>query len=260
MYCKTVSIVTGLIVSSASFAGLEGETFELILEITDSPFYPGGLYQNLGNIVQADGQEWSEIFPVYDYSDPSVPVVGHYEYTLDVGDDYIEMTASWDLISPLYFSLLPGDFFGVHLEFQNATNLSSSQQLQVSSNNNPVQHIGEFVGNLGFSQVLIDWSVDHLVDPHAANRVTVAETTLDVNLQGIGWFGINLISSETLRIDLQFKCNGDTNEDGTVNVADILQLIGAWGPCAGCNEDLNGDGNVNVADLLDLIANWGDCP
>ena len=61
-------------------------------------------------------------------------------------------------------------------------------------------------------------------------------------------------------IDVDFDCNADTTGDGVVNVADILQLIGAWGPCAGCAEDLSVDGNVDVADLLELIANWGNCP
>ena len=77
-----------------------------------------------------------------------------------------------------------------------------------------------------------------------------------------GWFDTfqGAIYTETLRIDLDFNCVADTTGDGTVNVADILQLIGAWGPCAGCNEDINNDGSVDVADLLDLIAAWGACP
>ncbi|MCI0674949.1 MAG: hypothetical protein L0Y42_04135 [Phycisphaerales bacterium] len=47
--------------------------------------------------------------------------------------------------------------------------------------------------------------------------------------------------------------------DGVVNVADLLALIGVWGPCPGCPEDLVADGTVNVLDLLALIAEWGAC-
>jgi hypothetical protein len=49
---------------------------------------------------------------------------------------------------------------------------------------------------------------------------------------------------------------GDVNGDGAVNIADLLALLAAWGPCAGCPADVNGDGTVNIVDLLTLLANW----
>jgi len=49
---------------------------------------------------------------------------------------------------------------------------------------------------------------------------------------------------------------GDVNRDGLVNVADMLQVIGAWGTCSGCAADLTGDGIVNVNDLLQVISHW----
>lgn len=48
----------------------------------------------------------------------------------------------------------------------------------------------------------------------------------------------------------------DINQDGQVDVVDLLALIAAWGPCPGCPEDVNGDGEVNVEDLLILLAHW----
>ncbi|MHC4589736.1 MAG: hypothetical protein ACYTAQ_10460 [Planctomycetota bacterium] len=54
---------------------------------------------------------------------------------------------------------------------------------------------------------------------------------------------------------------GDMNGDGAVGVADLLGMLGTWGPClappADCLADINSDGNVGVADLLALLANWG---
>ena len=47
---------------------------------------------------------------------------------------------------------------------------------------------------------------------------------------------------------------------GFVNVADLLLLLGAWGPNPGHLADINGDGTVNVTDLLALLAAWGPCP
>jgi len=47
---------------------------------------------------------------------------------------------------------------------------------------------------------------------------------------------------------------------GGVNVEDLLDVIGQWGPCpqppAACAGDINGDGVVNVIDLLGVIGHW----
>lgn len=53
---------------------------------------------------------------------------------------------------------------------------------------------------------------------------------------------------------------GDLNNDGVVDVSDLLLLLGAWGACPikdPCPADLNGDGAVDVSDLLILLGNWG---
>jgi hypothetical protein len=53
---------------------------------------------------------------------------------------------------------------------------------------------------------------------------------------------------------------GDTNHDGTVNVADLADLAGNFGVTSGATwaqGDFNYDGNVNVADLADLAGNFG---
>ena len=54
-------------------------------------------------------------------------------------------------------------------------------------------------------------------------------------------------------------CPEDINGDGTVDVADLLDLLAAWGATSG-PADINGDGIVDVADLLLLLAAWGPCP
>lgn len=54
-------------------------------------------------------------------------------------------------------------------------------------------------------------------------------------------------------------CPGDANGDGSVNVADLLGVIGEWQCTNGCQFDANGDGTVNVTDLLEVIGNWGPC-
>jgi hypothetical protein len=54
-------------------------------------------------------------------------------------------------------------------------------------------------------------------------------------------------------------CPSDTDGNGTVDSADLVNLIAAWGTCEGCPEDVNGDGTVDSADLVQLLADWGPC-
>lgn len=58
---------------------------------------------------------------------------------------------------------------------------------------------------------------------------------------------------------------GDVNDDGTVNVNDLLAVINAWGPCPAppdtCPADVApieaADSVIDVNDLLTVINNWG---
>ena len=50
----------------------------------------------------------------------------------------------------------------------------------------------------------------------------------------------------------------DINDDGYVNVNDILILIGYWGS-TNSSADVNNDGIVDVSDLLIVVGNWGPC-
>ncbi len=54
---------------------------------------------------------------------------------------------------------------------------------------------------------------------------------------------------------------GDLDGDGAVGITDLIQLLGAWGPCPApcppsCGADLNGDCQVGIVDLITLLANW----
>ena len=56
------------------------------------------------------------------------------------------------------------------------------------------------------------------------------------------------------------KCKSDLSEDGVVSAADLLILLGAWGPNAGHPADFDVNGLVGANDLLRLLASWGACP
>jgi len=74
-----------------------------------------------------------------------------------------------------------------------------------------------------------------------------AGTTRDANLNGVP--------------DIcEGGCIADIDDDELVGFSDILQVIGAWGPCGACPQDLNGNGIVDFADILVIISSWGPCP
>jgi hypothetical protein len=55
-------------------------------------------------------------------------------------------------------------------------------------------------------------------------------------------------------------CLADANNDGIVNVDDLLEVLSHWGPCdVPCSGDFDGSGNVDVSDLLSVIKSWGPC-
>lgn len=64
--------------------------------------------------------------------------------------------------------------------------------------------------------------------------------------------------------EFQTGCPADRNGDGSVNVVDLLAILGAWGPCPAepdaCPGDVDSDGIVGIIDLLEVLAAWGPCP
>jgi hypothetical protein len=56
---------------------------------------------------------------------------------------------------------------------------------------------------------------------------------------------------------VEHSCPGDFDDDGDIDTADLLFLLGAWGTSAG---DVDDDGDTDTADLLALLGAWGECP
>jgi hypothetical protein len=59
-------------------------------------------------------------------------------------------------------------------------------------------------------------------------------------------------------------CYEDVDGSGTVDVSDLLTLIGNWGGCPDCTDEIPGDVDYNdivdVTDLLMVVGSWGPCP
>jgi len=85
-------------------------------------------------------------------------------------------------------------------------------------------------------------------------NVTVCGNTPNNIYGGIEDLGGNVISEHCPTL-------GDLNNDGSVNVSDLLILLAAWGDCpikGDCPADLDVNGSVDASDLLILLANWGE--
>ncbi len=61
--------------------------------------------------------------------------------------------------------------------------------------------------------------------------------------------------------DLDYSsCPWDLDGSGEVGIVDFLDLLAAWGACAGCPQDVDADGTVGITDFLQVLASWGACP
>ena len=54
-------------------------------------------------------------------------------------------------------------------------------------------------------------------------------------------------------------CPWDLTSDGTVNIDDVLELVGHWGEDWSPG-DFNDDNNINIDDVIILVTHWGACP
>ncbi len=76
---------------------------------------------------------------------------------------------------------------------------------------------------------------------------------------------MSLVTSGYRAAVAPMSCLGDVQNDLNVGVADLLGLLGAWGPMVAGNavsqaSDLNGDAEIDVADLLIVLTEFGPCP
>ena len=185
-------------------ADLWGTDFSMVSEYTDSPFLPGGSWNELGSFTVGNGTEWtSGVENVYDYSNGGV-IVGWIQYELEIGADYIELTTTWQNTSVgdawSFLSLMPGEFYGYHLNWDIPTNIASAA---LSVTGNPVN-----MGDLNLYEGDLEaWVDSYIMDPQSDERITITENGLDINMQGIAWEYWNTAGntySETARIDFTF--------------------------------------------------------
>ena len=72
----------------------------------------------------------------------------------------------------------------------------------------------------------------------------------------------NLVCYDTVLtiVALPVACLADLDQDGTVNLPDLAELLAQFG-WAAADGDIDGDGDVDLNDLIELLAQFGQsCP
>jgi spore coat protein A len=116
------------------------------------------------------------------------------------------------------------------------------------------------------------WKDTVRVQPHTATRVIARFE----DYAGKFAYHCHILEHEDHEMMRQFQakipCAEDTDRNGTVDVADLVELILDWGACPEpcselgevndpdtCPTDINRDCSVDVVDLTALILAWGPC-
>ena len=88
--------------------------------------------------------------------------------------------------------------------------------------------------------------------------LSIADSTICGNQSDQVWGDYDNLGGNTVSEECAQECLGDIDGNGSVDVTDLLAVIGAWGN-AGGPEDIDGNGTVNGGDLGLLLSLYGSC-
>ena len=70
-----------------------------------------------------------------------------------------------------------------------------------------------------------------------------------------------LVSIQIQDLIVNDTCPVDVNDNGLVDVGDVLLVLSDFSCLSNCEYDVNGDDMISVADILLLLSSFGDpCP
>jgi hypothetical protein len=99
----------------------------------------------------------------------------------------------------------------------------------------------------------------------ATATATVVTGQYAVFVATAGFDGVPCGTSNEYRVDVACgqpasACGADANNDGQINVVDLLVVYSEFGCVGACAGDVTGDNLVSVLDIVAVLLNWGPCP
>jgi subtilisin family serine protease len=122
---------------------------------------------------------------------------------------------------------------------------------------NNLEIIGPTGGEVSGGWFTRSWIISDIPNVEPSANMQIRFTVGDLNDPSVVEAGVDAI-----RLGYHYcnenVCQGDINDDGFVDVIDLLSVIDQWG-ASDSPADVNGDGIVNVSDLLAIVDAWGAC-
>ena len=258
--------------SSTQFTTLGGAEVTLSL-LTDS--YPGETTWNVadanGAIVWSGGPYESN---ETEYVETTCLTLGC--YTLSVMDSYGDgmtyggVTGNYELVDAsgtVLAQIVEGADFGAQADHEFCLELQgiSGCTDPVACNYEPLANVDD--GSCTFPQAGYDCAGDCLFDVDGDEICDADEIPGCSELDACNYNSLATDPADCIYPNEGYDCQGiplcplDLNNNGAIEVSDLLIILSDFGCSSGCIGDVNGDGVVTVSDILDILSSFGEpCP
>ena len=170
------------------------------------------------------------------------------------------------LVSPMLDGSAPGSVLSYARWYSNNFGADPGNdvfQIDISDNDGETWTALETVGPTGEGTTggwyEVSFVVAELSGIIPSDEMRLRFTAEDANAGSVIEAGVDAILISALECSSTPPCPADVaNNDGVVNVNDLLAIIGAWNS-SDPQFDIDGNGTVDVNDLLLVIGAWGDC-
>ena len=135
----------------------------------------------------------------------------------------------------------------------------------LACNYNPLANVDD--GTCVFAQAGYDCAGDCLFDVDGDGICDADEIPGCLELDACNYNSLATDPGECIYPLEGFDCQGvslcplDLNNNGSIEVSDLLIILSDFGCTSGCIGDVNGDGVVTVSDILNILSSFGEpCP